>query len=95
VTDEQSGTARAVPADHAARLRAFGANVRSARMEAGMTQEQLAVGAGLNRTYVIAIEKGRQNLSVHAIWLLADAIGVRPEKFFGDVPGEGSSETAS
>ena len=49
-----------------------------------MTQDQLATTAGLNRTYVISIEKGRQNLSLQAIWLIAHAIGVRPETFFTD-----------
>lgn len=79
-------------AEQAAQRQAFGANVRAERTRAGMTQEQVAAAAGLNRTYVISIEKGRQNLSLQAIWLLANAIGVRPEVLFADHAGDDDSQ---
>ena len=40
-------------------LGAFGQVVREARLGKGLTQEELAFNSGLNRNFVIEIEKGR------------------------------------
>jgi len=58
------------------RRRAFGQRVRELRMALGVSQEALADRAGLHRTYVGSIERGERNLSLDAIWCLADALGV-------------------
>jgi transcriptional regulator with XRE-family HTH domain len=47
-----------------------------------MTQEELAHAAGLDRTYIGQVENGRRNLSLKAVWQLADALGVSPRAFF-------------
>ncbi|WP_282944439.1 helix-turn-helix domain-containing protein [Cellulomonas endometrii] len=61
---------------------AFGASLRLIRVNAGYTQEQLAHAAGLDRTYIGSVENGRRNLSLQAIWQLADALHVSPRAFF-------------
>ena len=38
--------------------RAFAQTVRSLRREIGISQERLALGAGINRTYVAGLERG-------------------------------------
>lgn len=62
--------------------RAFGERLRRLRTARELTQEQLAHASDLDRTYVGAVENGRRNLSLHAMWQLADALHVSPEAFF-------------
>lgn len=55
--------------------RNFGANLRAARLAAGMTQAQLAKGAGLTQQFVSLIESGRMNLTLSTMALLAKVLG--------------------
>jgi transcriptional regulator with XRE-family HTH domain len=55
-----------------------GANVRSLRQSAGLTQEQLAFEAGIDLTYVGGIERGRRNPSLLVMVSIADALNVDP-----------------
>lgn len=66
-------------------LAAFGANVRKARVAAGLSQEQLADRAGLDRTYVSGIERGRRNVALLNISRLALALATEPEQLFRGV----------
>lgn len=56
----------------------LGVNVRHHRKLRGMTQEQLAVAAGMERSYVSDLERGTRNPSVLALARLADALKVEP-----------------
>ncbi|WP_332836718.1 helix-turn-helix domain-containing protein [Microlunatus antarcticus] len=60
----------------------FGARLQELRLRSGLTQELLAHEAGLHRTYVGGVERGERNVSLDAIWRLADALAVRPGVFF-------------
>jgi DNA-binding XRE family transcriptional regulator len=62
-----------VPPD--ARVR-FGQRLRELRVERGLSQESLAARAGLDRTYISGIERGRRNLSLGNIERLAIALKV-------------------
>lgn len=53
-----------------------GSNVRDSRNRLGMTQNQLAASAGLGRTYLGGIEKGRRNPSLLVMARLAEVLGV-------------------
>jgi len=69
-----------VPAlDH---RRAFGDRVRELRRERGLSQEGLAHVAGLDRTYVSGVERGRRNISLDNIHKLASALEVDISRFF-------------
>lgn len=59
-------------------VRLLGANVRRYRKLKGMTQEQLALDAGMERSYVSDLERGTRNPSVKALGRLADAMGIEP-----------------
>lgn len=59
-------------------LAAFGQVVREARLSQHMTQEELAFNSGLNRNFVMAIEKGRRKPSLITIFSLAKGLGVSP-----------------
>ena len=56
----------------------LGANVRYHRKRLGMSQEQLALDAGMERSYVSDVERGVRNPSVRALGRLADALNVEP-----------------
>ena len=56
--------------------RLFGKRVRELRKKSGFSQEQLADKAGLHRTYIGAIERGEQNISVDNIDRIAKALKV-------------------
>ncbi|MEV0269702.1 helix-turn-helix transcriptional regulator [Hamadaea sp. NPDC050747] len=57
-------------------LAAFGLAVRRARTELGMSQERLAAIAGLDRTYVSGLERGKRNPTLTTQKRLAAALGV-------------------
>lgn len=48
----------------------------------GHSQESFAQLAGLHRTYVGAVERGERNVSLDAIWRLADGLATTPAAFF-------------
>lgn len=56
----------------------LGHNVRQFRRERGLSQEGLALEAGLDRTYVSGIERGVRNPSIAIVAKLAVALRVRP-----------------
>ena len=53
----------------------FGAVVRARRHAAGLSQEALAVAAGLDRTYISMLERGERTPSLGTVLLLARALG--------------------
>ncbi|KAF0674884.1 UDP-N-acetylglucosamine 1-carboxyvinyltransferase [Profundibacterium mesophilum KAUST100406-0324] len=46
------------------------------RAERGWSQERLALESGLNRTYLSAVERSEQNISIDNIARLAAALGI-------------------
>jgi len=60
----------------------FGKRMRSLRKDRGYSQEKLADVAGLHRTYVGAIERGEQNVSIENIEKIAKALKVHPQDLF-------------
>jgi transcriptional regulator with XRE-family HTH domain len=53
---------------------AFGAALRELRHERGLSQEALALEAGLNRGYYSGVETGKRNISLTNIEKLAVAL---------------------
>lgn len=58
----------------------FAANLRRIRQASGISQEELAHRAGLHRTYVSSVERGRRNLTIDNIFALAAALAVDPRE---------------
>jgi transcriptional regulator with XRE-family HTH domain len=61
---------------------AFGARVRTLRLDQGWSQEELAERAGLHRNYVGGIERGERNCALRTIYALAASLGVEPAELF-------------
>jgi transcriptional regulator with XRE-family HTH domain len=53
------------------------ANVRKARIAAGVSQEELAFMAGIDRTYASQIERAIANPSLGITCAVADALGCK------------------
>lgn len=59
-------------------VKLLGVNVRHHRKLKGMTQEELAAAADMERSYVSDIERAERNPSVAALGRLAVALNVEP-----------------
>jgi len=57
-------------------VRAVAANVRSLRLEAGLTLAELASAAGLGKSTLAQLESGKANPSVETLWAIAAALKV-------------------
>lgn len=59
---------------------AFGDALRELRAARGLSQEAVALGAGLNRGYYSGIERGVRNVALANIAKIACALGVSPSE---------------
>lgn len=64
---------------------AFGQVLRHLRKEAGLSQEQLALEAEVERNFVSLIERGVNQPTVRVIFKLAAALQTTPSKMFIEV----------
>jgi len=60
-------------------------NLRRLRLECGLSQEALAVDAGIDRTYVSRLEKGIENPTVAVLDRIALALGADIRAFFAQI----------
>ena len=52
------------------------------RKELGITQEDLAYSANVDRTYIGYIENGKQNISISILCKIANALNLNMKDFF-------------
>ena len=71
-----------ISAEMLERRKRFGRRIVQLRKECGLSQEGLALRAGLDRSYMGRIERGEQSVSLDKIWEIADALGTTPGDFF-------------
>ena len=62
------------PAEQDEFLQAIGAKIREARLRAGLTGAQVAEATGTAKTWVYAVEDGRQNFTIQALRRLLRAL---------------------
>jgi len=60
----------------------IGANVRTFRKKAGLSQENLAEKADLHPVYISQVERGTKAVSVEALWKLSRALHVPMSSLF-------------
>lgn len=66
-------------------LEVFGQNVRTLRVERGLSQEQLADKAGLHRTYIGMIERAEKNVTLCNIEKISHALMVSINDLFYNI----------
>lgn len=54
----------------------FGQRIRELRKARGLSQEAFAAECGLDRTYISGIERGKRNVSLRNIQIIARALGI-------------------
>lgn len=66
------------------------------RKAAGLSQEQLALESGLDRTYISFLERGLRKPTIHTLFRLCSALSVQPSVFIQEVEKtiENSSDTS-
>ena len=64
----------------------LGSTIQSLRKDRGLSQQQLATGAGLDRSYISAVENGKQNVSFATLKGISDALGVRVTELISGRP---------
>ena len=57
---------------------AFGSVLKELRTEKGLSQETLALEAGLDRSYVSKLETGVYQPSLSTLFAICEVLGVRP-----------------
>jgi transcriptional regulator with XRE-family HTH domain len=63
----------------------FGRRVRELRKKKGMSQEALALEAGLDRSYVGGVERGERNIALVNIEKLAKALDTKASELLSGV----------
>ena len=81
---EHQGMPISSPSAQEAALVAFGKAVRAERAELGVSQEELALRSGIDRSYLGAIERGEQNAGLLHLIRIASALGVSLTKIVGE-----------
>lgn len=66
--------------DESAIVGIVAANVRRARKGLNWSQEELAFEAGLDRTYISQVERGKRNMTIVVLARLATALHTTPER---------------
>lgn len=64
---------RSLPLDQA-----LGDVLREARLEKGISQEELALACDRHRTYVSLLERGKNSPSVRTLFMMAAALDIAP-----------------
>ncbi len=66
-------------------LTRFGHRVRALRRARGHSQETFADACGMDRTYISGIERGRRNVGLRNIAVIAQALGISLSELFEGV----------
>jgi transcriptional regulator with XRE-family HTH domain len=61
-------------------IRVVAETVRRARKAAGLSQEELALEAGLDRTYISQVERGKRNVTIVVLARIAKALKTTPDR---------------
>ena len=65
-------------------LHRIGAAIRDERKKQGISQENLALFAEVNRTYMGYLERGEVNISILTLMKILDVLKIKPSTLFKD-----------
>ena len=61
----------------------FGEQVKRLRKQKGLSQEKVALSAGIERSYMGMIERGKGNPTLEKVGSIAKALQVSPQELLG------------
>ncbi|MDQ1257567.1 MAG: hypothetical protein QG656_2173 [Candidatus Hydrogenedentes bacterium] len=70
----------------------FGQRVRHLRQDKGLSQEAFASECNLDRTYISGIERGKRNVSLQNIQVLARALNVTLSTLMNGLESDGTDD---
>lgn len=70
----------------------IGSRIRSERVDAGVSQDELGLRVGLTRTSISNIELGRQKVQIHTLYYIASVLGVPPSSLLPPLPDQAEVE---
>jgi transcriptional regulator with XRE-family HTH domain len=70
----------------------FGRVLRKLRTDAGLTQEELGLEAGLQRKFISSLELGEKEPSLSTVFKVASALKIKPGKLVALVDSELNEE---
>lgn len=73
---------------------AFGRVLRRYRLSAGLSQEKLALEAGLQRNYISLLELGQNQPTITTLFKLAVVLSIEPEQLIQAVRVENESASS-
>lgn len=59
-----------------------GNKIKELRKERNLSQEDLALLSGLDRTYINSVENGRRNISIISLEKIANGLGIKIRNVF-------------
>lgn len=62
--------------------KAIGARIQILRIQQKLTQSQLALSAGVHRSYLASIESGERNISLDSLEKIIQALNLDYDSFF-------------
>lgn len=62
----------------------LGKNIRTLRIEAGLSQEELAASVGVDQAYISRLEAGEKNPTILTLWHFAQALNTHPMHLLDD-----------
>lgn len=71
-----------MPPQQSKDLGALGEAIRQARKECGLSQEGLALAAGVDRAFMSALERGQRNVTMTNLLKVCRALEERPSELF-------------
>jgi transcriptional regulator with XRE-family HTH domain len=60
----------------------FGLRIKELRLKKGLSQEALALKAGIDRTYMTSVENGKRNVSIKNIEKILSALEISFSDFY-------------
>ncbi|MDI3091487.1 helix-turn-helix transcriptional regulator [Priestia megaterium] len=64
---------------------AFGIVIKKYRLERSISQEKLAFGADLDRTFISLLERGKRKPTINTLFSISKVLEVKPYKIVKDV----------
>ncbi|MGF9945746.1 helix-turn-helix transcriptional regulator [Priestia megaterium] len=64
---------------------AFGIVIKKYRLERSISQEKLAFGAGLDRTFISLLERGKRKPTINTLFSISNVLEVKPYRIVRDV----------